>query len=224
VTAVRVVLADDRPAAPLDDGWPGLFGDVVRVGALGPGARRLDTLVLAPLGYDSPLLAWRARQLPLAAAFRRFVLEAHGVAVDDGPRRPGPLRVTLLRGDREPAGEGALLPVLRTLADVETRAVALDGLPVREQVALAAATDVLVGAHGPGLTLALLLPPWAGVVELFPGEATPRARHYRRLAEWRRLFYTSWHPRERGPRPAAIPPAVVVDALRRYAYLPGRRL
>lgn len=224
VQAVRVVLADGRPAAPLDAAWPGLFGDVVRVGALGPDARRLETLAVAPLGFDSPLLAWRARQLPLAAAFRRFVLEAHGVAVDDGPRRPGPLRVTLVRREHEAASEAVLLQVLRTLADVEARAVALEGLPFREQVALAAATDVLVGAHGPGLTHALLLPPWAGVVELFPGEDTPRARHYRRLAEWRGLFYTAWQPRERGPRPAAIPPAVVVDALRRYAYRPGRRL
>jgi glycoprotein 2-beta-D-xylosyltransferase len=240
--APRVVLADGHPASSLDAVWSGLFGDVVRIGALGPAAIRLDTLALAPLGYDSPLLAWRARALPLAAEFRRFVLERHGLPGADGPRRPGPLQVTLVRREdyaahpRNPTGrvqrklanEPVLLQVLRTLADVEVRAVALERLPFGEQLALVAATDVLVGMHGAGLTHALFLPPWAGLVELFPDYFSPRSRHFRRIAEWRGLFYAAWqnrqHARERPDHQTEVPPAVVVDALRRYAYRAGSRL
>jgi hypothetical protein len=219
LAACRVVLADGHPPAPLDEAWGRLFGDVVPLAALGPGAVRLDTLALAPLACDSPLLAWRSRTLPLAAAFRRFVLEAHGVPVDDGPRRPGPLRVTLASG---PPG---LLPVLRSLADVEARAVPLPSLPLREALATVAATDVLVGPHGDALAHALFLPPWAGLIELSVDSTAPRARHFRRLAAWRGLFYEARPPRRRADGDGdAVPPAAVVAALRRYAYRPGSRL
>jgi hypothetical protein len=223
----RVVLADGHPPAPLDAAWASLFGDVARLADLGPAPRRLATLALAPLGYDGPLLAWRARTLPLAAEFRRFVLDAHTVPAAAGGRPPGPLRVTLLRPPDDPAGiagEAVVLQALRGLADVEARAVALERLPLREQLTVINATDVLVGAHGAALTHGLFLPPWAGLVELQADPYAPRPRHFRRIAEWRGLFYARWQARERAARPGAVPPAVLVDALRRYAYRPGRRL
>ena len=84
--SVRIVLADGHPAAPLDDGWCALFGDVRRLATF-TGVHRLDTLVLSPLGWDSPLLDFDAWALPLVDDFRRFVLAAHGLPTDAG-RRP----------------------------------------------------------------------------------------------------------------------------------------
>jgi glycoprotein 2-beta-D-xylosyltransferase len=242
IPAPRIVLADGHPASPLDEVWSTLFDDVVRIGAIATGSLHLDTLVLAPLGYDSPLLAWRAPQLPLAEPFRRFVLAAHRLSTDDAPRRPGPPRITLVRREdyaahpRNPTGslrrklanEGDVLEALRAAGDVEVRAVALERLPFREQLALMVDTDVLVGMHGAGLSHALFLPARAGLVELFPADYSPRSRHFRRIAEWRGLFYAGWQnrepAREHPDHRTEVPPAVVVDAVRRYAYRPGSRL
>ena len=232
--SVSVILADGHPATPLDAGWPTLFGDVTRISTLMPRAARFERLVLPPLGWDSALLAHRARALPLAEDFRRFVLGAHRLTVD-APRRPGPLRVTLVRRDdyraharsrpgqlrRKLANEAALVAALQALGDVVVRVATFEELALREQLALVVDTDVLVGMHGAGLTHALFLPASAGVAELFPISQSPRTRHFRSLARWRRLFYVRWQNRDPGREHAdhrtEVPPAVVVDAVRRYA-------
>jgi capsular polysaccharide biosynthesis protein len=229
-----VILADGHPATPLDTGWQTLFGDVTRISTLVPRAVRFERLVLSPLGWDSALLAHRARALPLAEDFRRFVLGAHRLAVD-APRPPGPLRVTVIRRQdyraharsrpglvrRKLANEEALVAAVQALGDVVVRVAAFEELAVREQLALVVDTDALVGMHGAGLTHALFLPPWAGVIELFPAYQSPRTRHFRSIARWRRLFYAHWQNRDPAREHAdfrtEVPPAVVVDALRRYA-------
>ena len=232
--AVRVVLADGHPAAPLDDGWCALFGDVRRIAAYAGGAHRLDTLVLSPLGWDSPLLDFDAWALPLVDDFRRFVLAAHGLPTDAGPR-PARRRVTLvLREDypaharsapgdvrRKFANAAALTDTLAAAPDLSVRAVALERLSLREQLALAVDTDVLVGMHGAGLVHTLFLPAGAGLVELYPAYASTRLRHFRRLAAWRGLAYRRWQnrdpAREHADSRTEIPPAVLVDEVRRCA-------
>src|SRR5207245_1101150 len=92
--SVRIVLADGHLAAPLDDGWCALFGDVRRLATF-TGVHRLDTLVLSPLGWDSSLLDFDAWALPLVDDFRRFVLAAHGLPTAAG-RRPATPRVSLV--------------------------------------------------------------------------------------------------------------------------------
>jgi hypothetical protein len=77
-----VILADGHPATSLDAGWRTLFGDVRRIARFERRPHRLDTLVLTTLGWDSPMLDFDAWALPLAEDFRRFVLEAHGLATD----------------------------------------------------------------------------------------------------------------------------------------------
>ena len=41
-------------------------------------------------------------------------------------------------------------------------------LTYEEQVRAVASTDILIGMHGAALTHSLLLPPWGGVMELWP--------------------------------------------------------
>jgi glycoprotein 2-beta-D-xylosyltransferase len=230
----RVVLADGHPATPLDEAWRTLFGDVRRIGALPRAAGRLQTLVLTTLGWDSPLLDFDAWALPLAEDFRRFVLGAHGLPAD-APRAHGPLRITLvLREDyrahahsvrgsvqRKFANARALEAALAAMPGVTVRAVALEQLGVQEQLALSVETDVLVGMHGAGLTHTLFLPPWAGVLELYPAYASTRRRHFRRLAGWRGLAYRRWRNTERArehpDHRTEIPPAVLVEEVRRLS-------
>lgn len=232
--AARVILADGHPATPLDEGWRTLFGDVRRISTVPRAACRLDTLVLTTLGWDSPLLDFDAWALPLAEEFRRFVLTAHGLAAD-AARPNGPLRVTLIvREDyrahahadaghvqRKFANAPALKAALTAMSGVTVRVVALEALSLREQLALVVETDVLVGMHGAGLVHALFLPPWAGVVELYPAYQSTRLRHFRRLAAWRGLAYRRWRnrdpAREHPAHRTEIPPAVLIEEVRRCA-------
>jgi len=237
--AARVVLADGHPATPLDEGWRTLFGDVRRIATFPRAACRFDTLALTTLGWDSPLLDFDAWTLPLAEDFRRFVLGAHGLPAD-APRPAGPLRVTLVlredyrahahseagRMQRKFANAPALTQALAAMPGVTVRAAAFEALSVRAQLALALETDVLVGMHGAGLVHALFLPPWAGVVELYPAYQSARLRHFRRLAAWRGLAYRRWRnrdpAREHAGHRTEIPPAVLVDAVRRCAAAAAR--
>jgi len=237
--SARVVLADGHPATPLDEGWRTLFGDVRRIATFPRAACRFDTLVLTTLGWDSPLLDFDAWALPLAEDFRRFVLGAHGVDAE-APRPDGPLRVTLvLREDyrahahtgagtvpRKFANADAMTKALAAMPGVTVRAVAFETLSMREQLALAIDTDVLVGMHGAGLAHALFLPPWAGVVELYPAYQSTRLRHFRRLAAWRGLAYRRWRnrdpAREHPHHRTEIPPDVLVEEVRRCALEAAR--
>jgi hypothetical protein len=54
-------------------------------------------------------------------------------------------------------------------------------LSLAEQIAAAERTQVLVGTHGAGLTLALFLPPRARLVEVYCGDRNPSNGHYRTL-------------------------------------------
>jgi hypothetical protein len=237
--AVRVVLADGHPATPLDEGWRALFGDVRRISSFTGSVRRLDTLVLTSLGWDSPLHDFGAWALPLADDFRRFVLGAYGLPAD-APRPPGPLRVTLvMREDyaaharsgpgtvpRKFANAPELVEALAAIPGIAARAVALEQLGLREQLAMALDTDVLVGMHGAGLVHALFLPEWAGVVELYPASTSTRLRHFRRISAWRGLAYRRWRnrdpAREHPDHRTEIPPAVLVDEVRRCAAAAAR--
>lgn len=241
LSSARIILADGHPATPLDEGWRTLFGDVRRIAGFERRPHRLDTLVLTTLGWDSPMLDFNAWALPLVDDFRRFVLAAHGLSAD-AARPSGPLRVTLvLREDYRATARSAAGSVLRKFANapelvkaldatpgVTAQAVALETLGLREQLALALETDVLVGMHGAGLVHTMFLPPWAGVVELYPAYQSPRLRHFRRLAAWRGLTYRRWRNREAArehpEHRTEFPPAVVVDEVLRAAQRPGSRL
>ena len=81
-------------------------------------------------------------------------------------------------------------------AEVERLDLAL--LDAREQAAaVALRCDVLLGMHGAALTYAALLPPWAGVVELWPKQGDIW-RCFEHLAAMAGLFYERWENGEWG--------------------------
>jgi len=57
-------------------------------------------------------------------------------------------------------------------------------------------TDVLVGMHGAALTYASLLPPWGGLIELWPKEGD-MWRCFEHLATMSGMFYDRWANRDR---------------------------
>lgn len=58
-------------------------------------------------------------------------------------------------------------------------------------------TDVLVGMHGAALTYASLLPPWGGLIELWPKDGD-MWRCFEHLATMSGMFYDRWANRDRG--------------------------
>ena len=122
------------------------------------------------------------------------------MAAGAGGGGPRPVRVTFLSRrpyacggvehvtmDRQIANEGAVLARLRAIRGVNVTRRDWSCAPPREQLAAAAATDVLVAMHGGALTHALFLPDGAAVVEIVH---TPRAwRVFEHLARMRGLAY-----------------------------------
>jgi hypothetical protein len=168
----------------------------------------------------------------LLQGFRAFVLGGVGLLAAAGAPPPAgaPLRVTLVTRrpyaaagvehpfmgrqlDNEAELAGALAAALAAAlgpagAPAELAVADLATLSAEAQVALMATrTDVLVGMHGAALTYAALLPPWAGVVELWPKDRD-MWRCFEHLAAMAGLAYERWEN--------ADPAALRVDAAGDY--------
>lgn len=93
------------------------------------------------------------------------------------PRQCRKYRLTMI--DRR--GKTRTLTNVPQLVDIATRkgfiaqSVALETLPIREQLRLITSTDVLMGMHGNGMTWLQFLPPGSAVVELIGVWYTPYA-------------------------------------------------
>jgi EGF domain-specific O-GlcNAc transferase len=197
VANMQIVFDDDHPAEEIDDWYRMLNGKPpIRIKDLTTGTCHGNVLV--PLaGSSSPF--WAAlletvqhepcRTSFLVDAFRRRVFRHLGLE-PDGPgaapnEHPSVTFVNrthnrrLFDADRLLAGVRAAHPGSRV------RSVDLAELPLREQVALAAATDVFVGHHGAGMMHLLFLPADAAVVEVTSG----RARKFRSVSRLRGLAH-----------------------------------
>lgn len=89
---------------------------------------------------------------------------------------------------------------------IQARAVDFVDLSFREQLALVRRTDVLVGAHGAGLTHALFLPPGAHLIEY----ATGGGNHFDNLARYSGVRY---HALEFTPMAQRLDPVALADAV-----------
>ena len=88
------------------------------------------------------------------------------------------------------ANDAAVVAALRAQPGLRVVAADFAALPFEQQVAEAAAADILAGPHGAGLTHLLFLPDWGCVVEAhIDGSGTNL--HFANLAAWRGLAYGS---------------------------------
>ena len=81
---------------------------------------------------------------------------------------------------------------------VTVRVASFENMTIRQQVELAASTDVLVGVHGNALSWSSMMPPSAAVVELWPNR--PYNRNYADFALRHNLAYFSVEGRTNGCR------------------------
>lgn len=138
---------------------------------------------------------------------------------------------------RKVSNEDDILTALRQhFPAADVRKCSLEDLPMREQLHLIHDTDVLIGMHGAGLALTVMLPANAGVLELFPANLqlryalrafyhtiTNNKCHYRRWINLKRrheFMSEAWaahlamYPEVQRTQPArdftTVPPQVIV--------------
>lgn len=88
--------------------------------------------------------------------------------------------------------EKELLSKIKKLSHIELQVVDFANLTFKEQINIAANTDVLLGVHGNGMSHVLFLPPTATVIELFPLDCF--RVEYRIFAQSRGLHYFGFIP------------------------------
>ncbi|KAF0302430.1 Protein O-linked-mannose beta-1,4-N-acetylglucosaminyltransferase 2 [Amphibalanus amphitrite] len=128
--------------------------------------------------------------------FRAHLLSRLGATVGGGDPQPPQSGYVLLLSRTESRlilNEAALSAALAARLGRPVRRLALEETSLSAAAALAAGAHLLVGMHGAGLALALLLPPGGAVLELFPYGLRPeRYRPYQRLCQLRGLGYRAW--------------------------------
>jgi hypothetical protein len=195
----RIVFLDDHEDGPLMPLWRLLSErPVLRFPELGA-PRVLRTAVFSPPGGCCFLWKnhWQVhgecrRDSSLLQAFRAFVLERLPVA---SAAQAGVTVVRRARGfagqvSRRIANEAALVSGLRSLG-TPVEVVDLADLAYPEQIRRMAATRVLVGVTGAGLTNLLWLEAGAGVVELVPAPTYAPAV-FGNLAAWSGVRHAAW--------------------------------
>jgi|GEM_PF-300012 len=124
---------------------------------------------------------------PVLSALRSRLLSAFRVVPRSRPA--GGRRLFIVRRDARRPGLINEDAIARTLAEIGFEAVALSGLGVAAQAALFADAEIVVGAHGAGLTNVLFAPRGAALVELHAVTECPD--FFRQIAAAVGLRYTA---------------------------------
>lgn len=234
----RVVLLDPHAPGSLDGGWARLFASseaVRRRGDFGSERIRFEHAVFVPPGYSSIL--W-ARQQASSAGPPVGLLQDYGrffrsaFCPSSGAATGAPIRVVLLarrpypgRGPvmlRQFRSDAALVAALRSSAGLSVDIVDPATLSLRDQVVVAARSEILVGAHGAGLAHAFAMADYGAVAEIVAAPSSSTYRLYANLAGWTDRAYARIEAPERlgwsgtflDPNPAELADCVSRLALR----------
>jgi len=143
------------------------------------------------LFYNTPLING-CQGSGLFQAFSKFVLHRLRIAPAKVPERHK-LRVTLISRDtahRKILNENELVKALEVKGSYTVKVARFSWrMPLKDQLSVTAGTDILIGMHGAGLTHMLMLPDWAGVLEMYHCD-DPQC--YSDLARLRGLHYATW--------------------------------
>lgn len=190
----RILFMDYQQPGPFLELWQQLFGEVVRMPEL-PGETGFERLVVSPINHYSVLSACLGPRPPL--------LEEFSHQVRPPSPRPGEGQITLVsRQDCVQRGllnlEELYLALRSAFAPKPVELVQFERMNLSQQLEVVGQTDLLIGAHGAGLTHSLFLPRSAGLLELFPGYRHAFRFHFYNIARWRGLKYDRWVDWSRG--------------------------
>ena len=197
VASMQIVFDDNEPQEALDDWWRMLNGKAPAHAETLPPRSCYGNVVLPLAGSSSPFWAALLEKVHhepcqepfLIDAFRRRVfrhLDLVPRAADALPNEhPTITFVNRTQNRKLYDADGLLAKVRARHPESLVRSVDLAGLTLREQVALAAETDVFVGHHGAGLMHLLFLPADAAVVEI----TSSRGRKFRSVSRLRGLAH-----------------------------------
>lgn len=203
--AADILFIDGHPEGGLDSTWSTLFGKFVRVGQLKT-AQLFWTMIWNIQGYKSPMYHHQLPSIPHIESFRLFFLRKHNISFVKELNCDG-LNITFLwRRDyvahpRNP--KGTVSRKVKNEKEIEDsihsfypnhsiHSLRTENMSMHDQLSAIVQTDVLIGMHGAGLTLALFLPRHAGLIELYPKYWSKDNVHFKAIARWRRLHYLNW--------------------------------
>lgn len=225
----QVLLLDGHLPGPFDMLWEKAFssgGPLLRLHELiaaHKGSAYTITIphaVFVPPGYGTFWLTGLqapicSGHMPIVDAFAQYMLERANCAWDSlAPRPNGKIRVVFVSRKpynifvthtymaRQIANEEAAVEALQQLNGIDVHLVDFAQITIQEQMRTVAAADVLIGMHGAGLTHAMWLPPYGGLVEIRVDNSNWHC--FANIASWRQLSYTAWVATNTGPKSAVV--------------------
>lgn len=216
---VQLVLLDEQPEGPFDETLQRVFSPnypVLRVSDFQSQADRLvvrfPRAIFVHPGYTSFMFAALFQRgscrysLQLLQSYRLFFLRGLGIETPS-PRPDDKLRLVFISRKpydnfiehkymgRQISNEEEVVTMFRGIPNVEPQLVDFATISYTEQIELIVNTDIFVGMHGAALTHLVLLPPWAGVIELWP-KTRDMWRCFEHLAEMTGHAYARWELRD----------------------------
>ncbi|KAK3598068.1 hypothetical protein CHS0354_018009 [Potamilus streckersoni] len=234
---VDVIFLDDRPPGAMDETWHTLYRRVYYAKNL-PEPTVFKTLILSPIGYESPLRLPFLKKVEGIEEFSDYFLQGFGIN-ERKKLNCARLRVVIIwrhdynsHPERAEAG-GTIFRKIQNEAEVlqqlkdslpghEIIDILLENMGMKQQLQLMAHTDVLIGMHGAGNAHALFLPSHAVLLELFPLDSPyDKIQYFRAFCLWRNLTYVSWQNEDKNndlPNYYTFVPPTVIDTYIKSIY------
>ena len=229
----NILLIDGHPWGSLDPVWATLFNSSVRLGEF-PERTKFHSFITGHLGYSSPLFRGLhnidTTKVALLEEFREFFLSSYGLPTDR-PLNCNSLsllfiwRRPYLAHPRNPSGDvhrkvknedEIMKSVQERFPHFRLNGIQTDALSMREQLRFVSESDILIGMHGAGLSLCLMLPKYGALLEFMPKYINPSfKKHFVGMATWRGIIYERWvnsdNKLEFDDHYTRIPPDVVIQ-------------
>ena len=206
----NILIIDGHPSGSLDSVWGVIFNSTLRIGQL-PKRTLFKTFIAGMIGYHSLIFTNAAHlkedPVPILEEFRDFFLSSYDLSPNRVLncsslslliiwRRPYLAHPRNPSGDvhRKVKNEQEVMDKLKLhFPHFRLHGIQADSLSMREQLRYVSDSDVLIGMHGAGLTLCLMLPRHGALLEFMPNYVIPSFKtHFKGIAKQRGLIYRQW--------------------------------